>query len=159
MADVIAAGKQVSIHFRLTLDDGSLLEDTTESDPVSFRYGVGEMVPGLEAQLAGKRAGDECRVEVPAADAYGEYDPAAEQAVPRTQFPPGADVQPGVSFQAEGPNGVVPVRVLRIDHVGRTALVAPGLTPASDLWAREVRVDRTQQHQRDAAPTHDDDPA
>ena len=153
MADVIAAGKQVSIHFRLTLDDGSLLEDTTESDPVSFRYGVGEMVPGLEAQLAGKRAGDECRVQVPAADAYGEYDPAAEQAVPRTQFPPGADVQPGVSFQAEGPNGVVPVRVLRID--GDDVVITTNHPLAGQRLTFQVRVVDVQEASAESAPPTD----
>ena len=153
MADVIAEGKQVSIHFRLTLDDGSLLEDTTERDPVSFHYGVGEMVPGLKAQLAGKRAGDECRVEVPAADAYGECDPAAEQAVPRTQFPPGADVQPGVSFQAEGPNGVVPVRVLRID--GDDVVITTNHPLAGQRLTFQVRVVDVREASAESTPPAD----
>lgn len=115
MSKAISAGQSVSIHFRLTLDDGTLLEDTDGKDPVTFRYGAGEMLPALEAQLTGKRVGDACVVELAPADAYGEYDPAAEQTLPRAKFPSDADLQPGSSFQARGPRGEVTCHVLRLD--------------------------------------------
>ena len=115
MTDVISSGQRVSLQYRLTLDDGSVVEDAMEAEPLVYVHGTGQMVPGLEKQLEGKRVGDECRLEVEAADAYGEYDPTAEQAVPRSQFPAEAEIRPGTSFQAEGPRGVVDVRVLKLE--------------------------------------------
>ncbi|MEC8651673.1 MAG: peptidylprolyl isomerase [Planctomycetota bacterium] len=115
MTDVISSGQRVSLQYRLTLDDGTVVEDAMKAEPLVYVHGTGQMVPGLEKQLEGKRVGEECRLEVEAADAYGEYDPAAEQAVPRSQFPADADIRPGVSFQAKGPRGVVDVRVLKLN--------------------------------------------
>ena len=115
MTDVISSGQRVSLQYRLTLDDGTVVEDAMEAEPLVYVHGTGQMVPGLEKQLEGKGVGEECRLEVEAADAYGEYDPTAEQAVPRSQFPADADIRPGMSFQAEGPRGVVDVRVLKLN--------------------------------------------
>ena len=55
---------------------------------------------------------------VPPAEGYGEYDPDGDAMIPRKAFPP--DVQPGMAFHSEQPDGdVVPlfVRELRGDDV------------------------------------------
>ena len=111
---VIADGLQVSIHYRLTLDDGTVADDSFDGDPMVYVHGAGQIVPGLERQLAGKSAGDECQLQVDAADAYGEYDPAAEQAVPRDKLPAAAKIQPGMSLQARGPHGPVTVWISKV---------------------------------------------
>ena len=116
MALTIRAGLEVTVHYRLSLDDGTVLEDSAGKDPLRFVHGAGQIVPGLERVLEGKDAGFECEVEVDAADGYGEYDPSAEQPVPRTQFPADVDLQPGMAFQADGPKGPVSVWVHRIEQ-------------------------------------------
>ena len=112
---MIANGQSVTIHYRLTLDDGTIADDSFGGDPMVYTHGAGHIVPGLERQLAGKSVGDECDIHVEAAEAYGDYDPNAQQTIPRSKFPADADIQPGMSFQTQGPQGPVPVWINKVE--------------------------------------------
>ena len=120
MKPAIADGHAVTIHYRLTLDDGSIADESFGGEPLVYLHGAQNIVPGLERQLAGKKVGDKLEVTVPANEGYGEYDPTAEQTVPKTSFPPNVELKPGASFQTRGRNGQpVPVwiRALKGDQV------------------------------------------
>ncbi|MBL9076520.1 MAG: peptidylprolyl isomerase [Planctomycetes bacterium] len=105
MKPAIADGHVVTIHYRLTLDDGSIADESFGKEPLIYLHGARNIVPGLERQLTGRKIGDTCDVVVPPVEGYGEYDPAAEQSVPRTAFPPNVELQVGMSFQTRGRNG------------------------------------------------------
>jgi len=110
----------VTIHYRLTLDDGSIADESFGGDPLVYLHGARNIVPGLERQLAGKMKGDKVEAVVPANEGYGEYDPTAEQTVPKTAFPPNVDLQVGMSFQTRARNGqAMPVwiRAIKDDQV------------------------------------------
>ena len=47
----------VTIHYQLTLDDGSIADSSFGHEPLAYLHGHGNLVPGLERQLAGKQAG------------------------------------------------------------------------------------------------------
>ncbi len=115
MKPAIADGYAVTIHYRLTLDDGTVADESFGRSPFLYVHGAGDIVPGLERELSGKHVGDECRVTVEAADGYGDYDTKAEQAVARQQFPADANLRPGMSFQADGPQGSVRVWVRSVN--------------------------------------------
>ena len=151
MTAVIAAGQNVSIHYRLTLDDGAIVEDLFNGDPMVYEHGSGRIVPGLERQLAGKSAGDECTLHVEAAEAYGDYDPGAEQVVSRTQFPAEADIEPGISFQATGPQGPVSVWVTNVE--GDNVTISTNHPLAGQRLTFQVRiVDVRKASAKQAAP-------
>lgn len=78
-------GRQLTLHYRLTLVDGSVVADTRRSrGPLTLRLGGGQVVRGLEEGLLGMRAGGRRRMEVPAALGYGS------RALPR--IPPDSDL-------------------------------------------------------------------
>ncbi|MFN6192528.1 MAG: peptidylprolyl isomerase, partial [Planctomycetota bacterium] len=83
MKPAIADGHVVTIHYKHTLDDGSVADQSLGGEPLVYLHGAQNIVPGLERQLAGRKVGDKVDCVVPANEGYGEYDPAAEQAVPR----------------------------------------------------------------------------
>ena len=99
----IDSGTMVRLQYELLDSDGDLVEDSTD-EPVTYRHGDGDILPGLERALIGHRAGDEVTVELPAADAFGEYDPEGLQIIPRKEFPPDAELVPGdaITLQFEG---------------------------------------------------------
>ena len=116
----IADGHVVTIHYRLTLDDGSIADDSFGGDPLTFLQGAHNIVPGLERQMLGKNVGDKFDAVVPANEGYGEYDPTAEQTVPKSSFPPNVDLQVGMGFQTRARNGQqmpVWIRALKGDDV------------------------------------------
>src|SRR5690606_16347181 len=67
----IAKNKVVTFHYRLTDEEGSFTETSEGRGPIAYLHGRNNIVPGLEAELAGKRAGDELKVKVPPELAYG----------------------------------------------------------------------------------------
>lgn len=124
MKPAIAIGHVVTIHYRLTLDDGSIADDSFGGEPLTYLHGAHNIVPGLERQLVGKKIGDTCECTVPPHEGYGEYDPAAEQTVKRTAFPPNVEVKPGMAFQTRSKNGQpmsVWIRSVKDDDVIVTA--------------------------------------
>ncbi len=109
MSLAITEGHTVAIHYSLTLQDGGVTEDTQGGEPLVFVQGEHAVPPGLERELEGLRAGDERELILAPADGFGDVDPALEQTVDRTLFPAGVELEPGMSFAAQGSNGATPV--------------------------------------------------
>lgn len=63
----------VSMNYVLTDKKGAVL-DESHGDPLEYLHGHQNIIPGLEKALTGMKVGEKKRVEVPAAEAYGDYD-------------------------------------------------------------------------------------
>lgn len=100
----IEARKVVILNYTLTDKDGKVID---QSNDASFAYlhGANNIIPGLENALAGKAAGDSLEVSIDPSEGYGERDPAKTQAVPREMFPADTEIEVGMQFHAQGPNG------------------------------------------------------
>lgn len=85
---VIEPKKVVTVHYTLTegTADGELIESTQGSEPLSFIYGVGMMIPDFEKNLNGLKNGDAFAFGIKAANAYGEIDENAIVEVPKNMF-------------------------------------------------------------------------
>jgi len=116
----IADGHVVTLHYRLTLDDGSIADESFGGEPLVYMQGAKNIVPGLEMQMTGKAAGDKCDVKVAPAEGYGDYDPTLDQTVPRSAFPAEAELSVGIAFQAQDQRGqpiTLYVRAIEGDQV------------------------------------------
>ena len=85
---VIDKNLVVSLHYRLTHNDvlGELVEETFGKQPLIFLYGVGQMIPEFERQIAGKSIGDNFAFGIKSGDAYGDHDPDAVVLLPLETF-------------------------------------------------------------------------
>lgn len=101
----IAPDVVATIHYQLTLDDGSVVDNSFDGEPLAYLQGHGNIVPGLERQLEGKKAGDKLEAVVAPNEGYGDLDPDADHTIPRDQFPKDVDLQPGMSFHGEDEQG------------------------------------------------------
>lgn len=104
-AQTITTGKVVTIHYTLTLDDGSQVDSSRGGDPLAYLHGAENIVPGLEKQLDGKGVGESFDAVVKPEDGYGERIPDAVQQVPKGAFPDDAQLDVGMQFQAEDEAG------------------------------------------------------
>ncbi|GMR07003.1 MAG: peptidylprolyl isomerase [Gammaproteobacteria bacterium] len=105
----------VTIDYTLTDADNNIL-DKSEQGQFNYLHGAGNIIPGLENALSGKTAGDSLKVEIPPEDAYGHRDDSKTQAVSMDMFENKDDVQVGMQFNAEGPDGeVLFITVARIN--------------------------------------------
>jgi FKBP-type peptidyl-prolyl cis-trans isomerase SlyD len=94
------------VNLAYTLKDNNN-EIIDESNDGSFCYlhGASNIITGLENSLTGKRAGDVLCVTVAPEHGYGVRDDERIQEVPREMFPDDADIEAGMQFHAEGPDG------------------------------------------------------
>jgi FKBP-type peptidyl-prolyl cis-trans isomerase SlyD len=100
----IAENKVVTLHYTLTDKEGTVID---KSDDGSFLYlhGASNIIPGLENALTGKKSGEELKVTVEPEDGYGVRDDARLESVPREMFPEDTEIEAGMQFHAEGPEG------------------------------------------------------
>ena len=93
--EVVKKDMVVILDYTVRLSDGSYVKG--ENGPVSLNFIVGytQILPALERRLLGLRMGEKTEFIIPAAEAFGEYDP--EQLKTRTfeDFPNGRDMQAG----------------------------------------------------------------
>lgn len=104
----------VTIHYRLTDQQGQLLESSFEGEPMVYLHGAENLIPGLETALEGKQTGDSLDVTIECEQAYGPYHDSLRQEVPLAAFGDIEDIVPGMRFIAETEMGQRPVQVTEV---------------------------------------------
>lgn len=94
----------VTMDYSLTVD-GEIVDSSEEEGPIAFLQGHGNIIPGLERELAGMKIGDHKKVTVLPADGYGEMDPDNLVDVPRSEFPPEIPLEIGTEIQVAMDDG------------------------------------------------------
>jgi len=110
----IGKNSVVSFDYTLTDPQGKVIDSSKGQQPLTYLHGAGGIIPGLESQLEGKQAGDALTVTVAPEQAYGVKDAIMIQAVPRSAFKGVDDIQLGMQFQAQSPQGPRVVTVLAV---------------------------------------------
>ena len=111
---LIADRAVVCIHYTLTNDKGEVLDSSEGREPLAYLHGQGNIIAGLESALLGKTAGDKLTVRIEPAQGYGVRDERMVQQVPRRAFQGVKDLQVGMRFQSQGPEGPASVVVTRV---------------------------------------------
>ena len=142
----ITRDQVVSIHYTLKNDAGEVLDRSAGGEPLTYLHGHGNLIPGLERELAGKSAGDKLQVTIAPADAYGEYDPQLVQRVPRRTLKGLADIRVGTRLQAQTEQGARAVTVTQI--VGDMVTLDGNHPLAGNTLHFEVEVAEVHPHGR-----------
>lgn len=101
---VIKEGTQVVLEYTLSLEDRTVLESNVGKEPITYRHGAHEIVPGLERSLEGSAKGAKKRVVVKPVDGYGDVDPKAIKEVKKSMIPEAA-WKVGVQLEAKNADG------------------------------------------------------
>lgn len=83
----IAHGSQVTMHFSLSLPDGTEALSTFGEEPLQFTMGDQTLQAGMEYALFGLQPGDEQTLTLTPEQAYGNHDDSLIQKMPRDSFP------------------------------------------------------------------------
>jgi peptidylprolyl isomerase len=109
------AGDTVRMNYVGTLNNGDQFDSSEGREPLEFVVGSGQIIRGLDAAIPGMAIGDKKTVHVICADAYGDHNPDARQAIPRSEIPDTIPLEPGTQLQMQTPQGqVVPVTVAEV---------------------------------------------
>lgn len=82
----ITKDKVVFVHYTLKNSDNELIDSTDGREPIAYVHGYNYLIEGLEKELEGKEVGAELNLNIPSADAYGDYDNDLVYIVPKSDF-------------------------------------------------------------------------
>ena len=81
-------GKQVSVHYVGTLDDGTKFDSSRDrNQPLTFVCMAGQMIPGFDTAVRDMAVGDTVNVRLEPKDAYGERRMDMVQTLPIATLP------------------------------------------------------------------------
>ncbi|MFC3284192.1 FKBP-type peptidyl-prolyl cis-trans isomerase [Litchfieldella rifensis] len=111
----IGEGMEVTLHFTLKLEDGTVVDSTRDKAPATFQVGDGNLPPGFEAPIKGLTDGDNGSYEIVPEHAFGQHNPQNVQLLKRDDF---EDLEPEVgtvmSF-SDPAGGELPGVIARVD--------------------------------------------
>ncbi len=95
----------VSMHYTLKNDAGDVIDSSEGKEPLPFLQGHGNIIPGLERALEGKKVGDKLDVTVEPEEGYGLRLQEAIQDIPRTALQGVEDLSLGMQLQSQDKDG------------------------------------------------------
>jgi peptidylprolyl isomerase len=100
-----ANGDTVQVNYTGKLADGTVFGTSVGREPVEFKLGAGQMIPGFDKAVLGMKVGEKKTVTVPASEAYGPHRDDLVLEVPRERLPSGMTPEVGQVLEVPQPNG------------------------------------------------------
>lgn len=113
------ANSVVTFHYELTDADGSQIESSRGRDPLAILHGAGNVIPGVEAAMEGRGAGERFSVTVAPEQGYGVRRENFTQRVPKKYFRDAEKLKPGMQTTLSTQDGP---RVVTVAKVGQTVV-------------------------------------
>ncbi|HMP92885.1 MAG TPA: peptidylprolyl isomerase [Phnomibacter sp.] len=80
-------GDTVQVHYTGRLTTGEQFDSSAGREPLEFTVGAGQMIKGFDAGVEGMQIGDKKTVNIPAEDAYGQWEEENVIDFPKEQIP------------------------------------------------------------------------
>lgn len=103
-----------TVHYRLKNRDEEIVDSSEGGEPLRFLAGAGQVIPGIEKALEGRRPGDLLEVTVPPELAYGEHQQELVNSVPASVFDGVDELKPGMKFQTNTGEQAQVVQVVEV---------------------------------------------
>ena len=113
----VKANDVIKVHYTGKLTDGEVFDFSVGRDPIEFTVASGQMIKGFDDAVDGMALNEKKIVEIPAADAYGEYNQDMVQTVPKENLPPEIVPEIGQQLSATADNGQqIPVTIVEVNE-------------------------------------------
>jgi peptidylprolyl isomerase len=126
-------GDTVKVHYTGKFSNGKVFDSTVSAgEPIMFTLGDDMMIPGFEKAVFEMEENDIVTVNIPAAEAYGEYDKDLLIEVNRQEVFGDKEIKKGDTIQAPTDEGVV---VLKVHKINGDVVILDG---NSDLAGKDL---------------------
>jgi len=100
-------GDKVKIHYKGTLEDGTVFDSSEGREPLEFAIGSGQVIVGFDEAVRGMEVGQKKNVTIPVDKAYGPRNEDMVMEVPKDQVPPDLNPEVGMKLKMGGANGEI----------------------------------------------------
>ena len=152
----------VTMEYRVTTEDGEVIEGSDEDGPMQFIQGRGQVYPAIEAAIGGLVSGDERNLVLLPDEAFGEYDPDALELIPIDLFPEDMELAEGDEMELydeesdETIEAVIAEVLVDLNHplAGETLLIWLKITGVRAATAEELEHDHVHGEDHDHRHSH-----
>jgi peptidylprolyl isomerase len=102
-------GDSVRVHFTGKTDDGNVFASSYGQEPLEFRIGEGQMLPGIEKAITGMNVGEQKITYLSPEDGYGPHMQELILEVEKKEFPKGFNPEVGMMLQVPQPDGLTAI--------------------------------------------------
>lgn len=120
-------GDTVKVDYTLTLEDGTVADSSSGKEPIEFKIGENNVIPGFEDAVKGMKVGETKTVTIAPEDGYGMPSDNMIQVVERSVLP--TDFTPVVGQYINGQSSDGTVRSFLITEVNETTITVDGNHP------------------------------
>lgn len=103
----------VVMHYQLTDGFGTLIDSSSGDVPLVYMHNTNALLPSLERELTGHRAGDHVAVTIYPEDGYGYPDESLVQRFPREALEAVREPAVGMRVQVKGKDGEAMLATVR----------------------------------------------
>jgi peptidylprolyl isomerase len=96
MMKTAQSGDTVRVNYTGRFENGDIFDTSDGSQPLEFKLGGDQVIPGFDNAVLGMNTGDKKTVTINPEDAYGEHFDTLVLVMPRENFP--ADIAPEIGM-------------------------------------------------------------
>lgn len=101
---MITEKSTVTFHYVVAVKGEGVIESTYETEALTAELNTGNLIPALEQELIGLKAGDKKSFDLETTDTFGEYDEDAVTKIPKTNLELRKDIKVGMFMDIEDQN-------------------------------------------------------
>lgn len=109
----IGIGSIVQMDYTLKVE-GEVVDSSNGKKPLEFTQGTGQLIPGVEKELAGLTIGDKKDFTVSPEDGYGNVNPEAFQVVPKSAFQDAENLKVGGIVSGQKGNQTFQAKIIEV---------------------------------------------
>src|SRR5690625_1569386 len=117
----------VKVHYTGKLNDGQVFDSSREREPIEFKVGAGQMIPGFEKGVLDMELHQKKEISIKPEEAYGEVKDELFQEIPKPQLPEEIKPEVGMGLAASMPDGSQ--QQLRVSEVKEDSIVVDANHP------------------------------
>ena len=95
---IVKQGDVVLVHYTGTLSSGEVFDSSAGREPLEFMVGEGQMIAGFDAGVVGLAVGDKKTLQIPAAEAYGDWSEENTIPFPKENLPADMQIEVGMEL-------------------------------------------------------------
>ncbi len=139
---IVEENKVVTFEYTLKNDAGEVLDSSETHDPLSYIHGSGQIIPGLEAEIAGKELGAKFNATIAPENAYGIRHEELIKKIEKEHLSHLENLEVGAQLQAQDANGM---QILTVVEIGEKDVTLDGNHPLAgetlhfDVEITEIR--------------------
>lgn len=110
-------GDTVKVHYTGKLEDGTVFDSSADREPLQFKIGEGNLIPGFEQAVLGMSEGESKTERILTENAYGPYVEEMVITVNRQDMPSEIEPEVGQQLHLQQPDGqLVPVIITAVSN-------------------------------------------